>query len=105
MTEYRESYLVACALKYKRFPKGAGNWSLATDEIQDLARTTREILEDCETIIVEPIDFTAIKTPAEWNTKGRDYILANFDRMDNASKKMFYNRFRKWFDNNKNNEY
>ncbi|CDN30239.1 hypothetical protein BN938_0132 [Mucinivorans hirudinis] len=82
----------------ERFPTDAKTWHNATDEIRDLARTTREILEDCEKIVFEPIDFKAIKTPAEWNTKGRAYILANFDRMDDTSKRMFYNRFREWFD-------
>lgn len=81
-----------------KFPTNAQTWHDATDEVRDLARASREILEDCEDIVVEPLDFKSFKTPAEWNTKGRAYILANFDRMDNTSKRMFYNRFREWFE-------
>lgn len=80
------------------FPKEAVCWSQATDEIRDLARTSREYLEELEDIIVEPVDFRAIKTPSEWNTKGRDYILANFNRMNDLTKKAFYERWEEWFE-------
>lgn len=80
-----------------KFPTNAQTWHYATDEVRDLARATRELLEDLEDVIIEPVDFQAIRTPAEWNTKGRAYILANFDRMQPATKTAFYNRFREWF--------
>lgn len=82
----------------ERFPKNATSWAQATDEIRDLAQTTREYLDDYEGVIVEPVDFRSVSTPAEWNTKGRDYILTNFDRMANATKERFYDYFREWFE-------
>lgn len=82
----------------ERFPKNATNWSQATDEVRDMAREARELLEEYEGVIVEPINFRNIETPAQWNTEGRDSILANFDRMSPSIKERFYGRFRHWFE-------
>jgi len=82
----------------ERFPKDTTNGAKATDEVRDLARTSREYLEDFDDVIVEPINFKAITTPAEWNTKGRDYIMANFDRMSARAKEAYYERFIEWFE-------
>ena len=82
----------------EQFPKDATSWARATDEVRDLARTSREYLENYEGVIVKPVDFMHIKTPAEWNTKGRNYILANFDRMQESTRKAFYEQFRDWFE-------
>lgn len=82
----------------EQFPRKATCWSQATDEIRDLARESREHLKEFDNVIVEPINFQAIKTPAEWNTKGRKYILTNFDRMQERTQTAFYNRFREWFE-------
>jgi hypothetical protein len=82
----------------ERYPKDATSWADATDEIRDLSRESREILEDCDGITVEAVNFKAIKTPAEWNTKGRESILANFDRMSEYTKRDFYASFRGWFE-------
>ncbi len=81
----------------EQFPTDATSWAQATDEVRDMARTSREYLEDYDGVIVEPVDFKHISTPAEWNTKGRDYILANFDRMQERTRKAFYSRFCEWF--------
>ena len=80
----------------ERFPKDATSWAQATDEIRDLARTSREYLEDYDGVIVGPVDFKHISTPAEWNTKGRDYILANIDRMKALTRKAFFDYFYNW---------
>lgn len=85
----------------KRFPKNATSWSQATDEVRDMARTARELLEECEGVIVEPVDFRAVKTPAEWNTKGREFILTNFDRMADRTKERFYVYFSELFEGEK----
>lgn len=82
----------------ERFPKNATCWSQATDEVRDMARTARELVEEYEGVIVEPVDFRAVKTPAEWNTKGREFILTNFDRMADRTQERFYAYFREWFD-------
>lgn len=81
-----------------QFPKNAISWAQATDEIRDLSRMSREFLESFEGMIVEAVDFAHIKTPAEWNTKGRNSILANFDRMQVRTQKTFYKRFPEWFE-------
>jgi hypothetical protein len=82
----------------ERFPKNATNWGDATDEIRDLSRTSREYLEELDGVTVKPVNFNACKTPAAWNTKGRESILANFDKMRPATQERFYNRFREWFE-------
>ncbi|MFR9620903.1 MAG: hypothetical protein SNH63_06775 [Rikenellaceae bacterium] len=81
----------------ERFPINATSWSQATDEIRDLARTIRELLEDYQGIIVEPIDFRAIKTPSEWNKQGRIFIVKNFTIMNKDAKNAFNIRFAEWF--------
>lgn len=82
----------------ENFPKNATNWSQATDEVRDMARKARELLEEYEGVIVEPVNFRAIETPAEWNTEGREFILTNFDRMADRTKERFYAYFRNWFE-------
>ena len=82
----------------EKFPKNATSWADATDEIRDLSRESREYLEECDGVEVEPVDFKACKTPAEWNTRGRESILANFDKMRPMTQKAFYERFREWFE-------
>lgn len=82
----------------ERFPKNATCWSQATDEVRDMARKARELLEEYEGAIVEPVDFRALKTPTEWNTEGREFILTNFDRMADTTKERFYDYFRDWFE-------
>lgn len=82
----------------ERFPNETTKWSEATDEIRDLARTSRKYLEDYDGVIIEPLDFRSYEKPSEWNTNGRDYILANFDRMSDRAKKAFYERFEEWFE-------
>ncbi len=79
------------------FPKNATRWADATDEIRDISRESRLYLEELDGIIVEPVDFNACETPAEWNTQGRANILANFNRMSPTTRQIFCNRFRKWF--------
>lgn len=63
----------------EQFPTDATSWAQATDEVRDLARFAREHLEEYDGVIVEPVDFRHAKTPAEWNTKGRAFILSTFD--------------------------
>ena len=77
----------------EEFPKKAKSWAQATDEIRDLSRESRHYLEDYDGVIVEPVDFRNIHTPAEWNSKGRDSIIANYDQMHEPTKRLFYERF------------
>ena len=80
-----------------KFPTNATSWREATDEVRDLARASREMLDEYDDIKVEAVDFTAIRTPAEWNTLGREAILRNYDMMRPRTQLLFFERFEDWF--------
>ena len=81
----------------EQFPTDATSWAQATDEVRDLARLAREHLEEYNGVIVEAVDFRHAKTPSEWNTKGRAFILDCFDRMQEGTRKAYYEKFRAYF--------
>ena len=81
----------------EQFPTDATSWSQATDEIRDLSRASREMLNEYDDIQVEAVDFTATHTPAEWNTLGRESIMRNYDMMRPRTQILFYERFEDWF--------
>lgn len=80
-----------------KFPTNATSWREAADEIRDLASASRQMVEEYDDIKVEAVDFTAIKTPAEWNTLGRESILRNYDLMRPRTQLLFYECFEHWF--------
>ena len=80
-----------------KFPTNATSWREATDEVRDLAQASREMLDEYDGIKVEAVDFTAIKTPAEWNTLGRESIMRNYDMMSPRTQMLFFERFEDWF--------
>ena len=80
-----------------KFPTNATSWREATDEVRDLARASREMLDEYDDITVEAVDFTATRTPAEWNTKAREAILRNNDLMRPRTQMLFFERFEDWF--------
>lgn len=82
----------------QKFPKDATCWSQATDEIRDMARTSREYLEVYENIVVGPLNFRVIHSPSAWNTAGRDYIMSNLNRMNPHTQKIFFDRFCAWLE-------
>ena len=81
----------------EQFPTNATCWREATDEVRELARASREMLDEYDDIKVEAVDFTTIRTPAEWNTLGREAILRNYDMMRPRTQILFYERFEDWF--------
>ena len=81
----------------EQFPTNATSWREATDEVRDLARVSREMLDEYDDIQVEAVDFTATRTPAEWNTLGRESIMRNYDMMHPRTQLLFYERFEDWF--------
>ena len=81
----------------EQFPTDATSWVQATDEVRDLARASREMLDEYDDIKVEAVDFTSTKTPAEWNTKAREAILRNYDMMRPRTQLLFFERFEDWF--------
>ena len=81
----------------EQFPTDATSWAQATDEVRELARASREMLNEYDDIQVEAVDFTATRTPSEWNTLGREAILRNYDMMRPRTQILFYERFEDWF--------
>ena len=63
------------------FPTNATSWSQATDEVYDLARTSREFLDEYDDVTVEAVDFATLDTPAKWNGVCREAIWHNYDLM------------------------
>jgi hypothetical protein len=82
----------------ERFPKDSTNWADAIPEIRQLSRESRDILEDYDGITGVSVNFNTCKTPAQWITKGRDSILANYDRMSEDIQNYFYDKFHEWFE-------
>ena len=80
-----------------KFPTNATSWREATDEVRDLARASREMLDEYDDITVEAVDFTAIRTPAEWNTRAREAVMRNYDLMSPRTQLLFFERFEDWF--------
>ena len=80
-----------------KFPTNATSWREATDEVRDLARASREMLDEYDDITVEAVDFTAIRTPAEWNTRAREAVMRNYDMMTPRTQLLFFERFEDWF--------
>lgn len=81
----------------EKFPNKAKTWAEATDEIMDISRASREYLEEYQDIIVEPLNFKQLKSPAKWNTEGKASIMGNFNRMTIETKKAFFRRYSEWF--------
>ena len=79
-----------------QFPTDATTWSQATDEVYDLARTSRKFLDEYDDVKVEVVD-AATLTPAEWNTLGRESIMRNYDMMRPRTQLLFFERFEDWF--------
>ena len=81
----------------EQFSTNAIIWSQAADEVYDLARTSREFLDDYDDVKVEVVDAATLRTPAEWNSKAREAILRNYDLMRPRTQLLFFERFEDWF--------
>lgn len=68
------------------FSKDATCWSQATDEVRDLARTARESLGMSES---RAVNFTVLRTPAQWNRQGIEGILFFYECMTSEQQKAF----------------
>ena len=80
-----------------KFPTNATSWREATDEVRDLARASREMLDEYDDVQVDSIYFPDIKDPAEWNTKAREAVMRNYDMMSPRTQLLFFERFEDWF--------
>ena len=81
----------------EQFPTDATSWVQATDEVRDLARASREMLDEYDDVQVDSIYFPDTKDPAEWNTKAREAILRSYDMMRPRTQLLFSERFEDWF--------
>ena len=81
----------------EQFPTDATSWTQATDEVYDLARTSREFLDEYDDVKVEAVDFATLDTPAKWNSVCREAISRNYDMMRPRTQLLFYERFEYWF--------
>ena len=82
----------------EQFPTDATSWREATDEVRELARASREMLDEYDDIKVEAVDFTATRTPAEWNALGRESIMSNYDMMRPHTQLLFHDYFTERYD-------
>lgn len=81
----------------EQFPTNATSWRQATDEVRDLARASREMLDEYDDVQVDSIYFPDIKDPAEWNTRAREAVMRNYDLMSPRTQLLFFERFEDWF--------
>lgn len=92
---------------FKQFPDDATSWRYATDELRDMARGAREIYTEMDLDMLtdeweknpdapQPLDFDKLKTPAEWNSKSKAYILDTLDKMSDDAKDSFGREFKEW---------
>lgn len=80
-----------------KFDNNATSWRNATDEIPDIARTAREFLAELDHIILEPIEFKTLKSPAEWNTQGKQFITTAIEKMSKSTVKRFLDYLNEMF--------
>ncbi len=81
-----------------QFPDDAKSWAKATDEVRDIARTAKEYYNELESKNIQPCDFRSMKTPSEWNTKGKKYIFKVYDKMNAKTKVEFNDYLKRHFD-------
>ena len=81
----------------EQFPTDATSWVQATDEVRDLARASREMLDEYDDVQVDSIYFPDIKDPAEWNTRAREAVMRNYDMRSPRTQLLFFERFEDWF--------
>ena len=94
-------YLLESTFKFKKiedvqkyldkFKDDETSWSGATDELRDIARYSREFLADYDDVEIEALDFKSFKTPAEWNSTSKKYIMDNISKMSKLAQGKFLN--------------
>lgn len=75
------------------FPPAATRWSQATDEVRDMARCAREVLQLGDE---HAIDFSNLRTPSSWNTVGINGIISFYERMDQQQRDLFLKQVGAW---------
>lgn len=96
-----KEYLVESTFKFKKiedvqkyldkFRDDETSWRGATDELRDIARYSREFLAEYDNIEIDALDFKSFKTPAEWNSTSKKYIMGNISKMSKLAQGKFLN--------------
>ena len=73
----------------ERFPNNASSWRYATDEVREIAKTSREYLSEFDGVKVEALDFKSFKKPADWNTNGKKFIVDTVEKMSDKTRARF----------------
>ena len=92
-------YLFESSFKFKsiddiqtflaQFPDDATSWKQATDEVRDLARFAADFVSEYERTNIKRLDFNTLKTPSDWNSVGKAYIMSAISGMSNNTLKRF----------------
>ncbi len=77
----------------QQFPLDTVFWCRATDEVRDMSREARLMVGLGEE---HAVDFRALITPSQWNSKGVMSIVRLYDMMDDKVKQAFCDRFELW---------
>ena len=59
----------------------------------DLARISREFLDEYDDVKVEAVDFATLDTPAKWNSVCHEAIWHNYDLMRPHTQLLFHDHF------------
>lgn len=78
-----------------QFPCNATCWSQATDEVRDMSRKAREILELDDKYAV---NFRGFESPAAWNTNGVASIVHWYKHMNGRQQQEFCAFFERWLE-------
>lgn len=81
----------------EQFQSDTKSWRNAGDEVRDICRTLREYAEEYDNIKLEPVNFRAIKDPAEWNTKAKEFINDNINKLSKNALEQFLKSMNEMF--------
>lgn len=70
----------------RNFPPDATCWSDATDEVRDLSAYAGQARYQPSRIM---LDFRQLNTPSDWNTKGINNIITQYEAMTEAQRTSF----------------
>lgn len=79
----------------RQFPIDTISWANATDEVRDMSRAARQILELSE---LHAVRFDNLRSPSEWNQHGVHSIIRWYKQMSNTQQEQFCDQFELWLD-------
>lgn len=77
----------------EQFPISAVSWAQAPEEVREMSRYARGLLDLDET---HAVDFRRCDTPAEWNSLGIASIVKWYTMMGNTERELFCSMFNHW---------